>query len=317
MLEVTVVAIRSVAEDIKLFELASSNGALPACGAGAHVEIDLPLPSGTVQRQYSLLETGNNLNSLAIAVLHERQGRGGSRYMHEIVREGAILRCCEPKNHFPLSEDAAGHLLVAGGIGITPIIAMARRLARESKPFHLQYTARSQRKMAFRQEVDALCGSRATLYIDGGEPSQGMPLHRLVDELPAGWHVYVCGPKGLITAVREAAARKDISEHRIHSESFSAPVGIAGDKPFKAIARDSGVTVEVRGDETLLEALIRAGVDAPFDCKRGECGSCALTVLSGTVDHRDYYLNARERASNKVICCCVSRATGEEIVLEI
>lgn len=315
MPDLTVVTARNVAADIKLFEL--SGAPLGNCEAGAHIDVEVPLPSGTEQRQYSLLNTGAGLDRYQIAVLNEPNGRGGSRYMHDTVRDGDVLRCSDPKNHFPLRADAGGHLLIAGGIGVTPILAMVRSLAQGTAAFQLFYSARSHVKMAFRDEIAELCSERATFYVDGGELARGIPLNRIIDELADDWHIYVCGPKGLIEATRSAAAQRKVSDERVHSESFTAAVTVAGDKAFRVTARDSGVTVEVRSDETLLEALLRAGVDAPFDCKRGECGTCCIGVIAGEIDHRDYYLNAKERASNKLICPCVSKPKNGDLILDI
>lgn len=318
MMDLTVISIRTIADDIKCLDLARERGILPTFGAGAHIDIDVSRGASTRQlRQYSLIGDFNRNDRYRIAVLREQDGKGGSRFIHDEVAVGSKLRCSQPKNNFPLVDDARGHLLIAGGIGITPIFAMAQAIAINGGDFEVHYSARTAERMAFRAELSHLCGERAKFYLDGGEPARGISLSSILNPPRDGWHVYVCGPAGMIENSRKIAISSGYDEANVHFEAFTPEVRRSGNTAFSVVASKSGRSLMVGAGETLLEALLRSGIDAPFGCRQGECGACAIGVISGLIDHRDNFLSDDEKATGKSICTCVSRSAGSGLVLDI
>ncbi|HYM02143.1 MAG TPA: PDR/VanB family oxidoreductase, partial [Stellaceae bacterium] len=252
-----------------------------------------------------------------IAVLREAQGSGGSLFMHDRVKIGDRLCASAPKNDFPLVPTATEHLLVAGGIGITPVLSMVRTLKREGKRFMLHYCARSPDMMAYRREVSALAGDYAQFHFDGGDPKRGLDLAALLARPVAGRHVYVCGPKAMNETAIALAAKAGWPADRVHFEFFAAAAAAAGDQPIDVVLKRSGRTLAVAAGQTILEALVAAGDDPLFDCRRGECGVCVTAVLEGEPLHRDYYLTDAEKAAGKSMCICISRAKTPRLVLDL
>jgi ferredoxin-NADP reductase len=294
-----------------------SNDPLPAWEPGAH--IDVYVPDGST-RQYSLCGDPNDLSSWQIAVLREPEGRGGSVYIHDELRVGGRLLVTRPKNNFAL-EDAAYHALVAGGVGITPIMAMAEHLHREGKPFHLTYGGRTAESMAFRQRLGAL-GDHVTFL---AEDQDGRPdLEALVKGMPEGGLVYVCGPLGLLRAVESAAevvygADQDIVRFELFSRAGVEPeetVSLDADN-YELVLATSGHTLRLTPETNILEVVLALGVEVENDCRDGICGSCITKVLSGTVDHRDLVLTKREQAAMDRMLICVSRPTCPRLELEL
>lgn len=305
----TVTEARPLAEGVLGITLADPSGRpLPAWSPGAHVEIVLPEGDG---RRYSLC--GQPGGQWQIAVLREETGRGGSRWMHENARPGAVLSVRGPRNHFRLDEDAPRHLLIAGGIGITPILAMADRLKAEGKPYELHYAGRSQDHMAFLDRLRAEHGAALTLHVaaDGGR----VDLPALVAGAAPGTRISACGPGRLLDELdRLVAQRADVTlafEHFATDDSASA---LGQGEPFTVVCADSELTLEVPGDRTLLQVLRGVGLDVPSDCEEGLCGSCELHVRSGEVEHRDRVLTAAERAAGDRIISCCSRGKGQLVV---
>jgi ferredoxin-NADP reductase len=251
-----------------------------------------------------------------IAVLREPHGSGGSAYMHERVAVGDRLVASASRNDFPLAE-AREHWLIAGGIGITPIVAMARVLAAAEQPFTLHYCARSPEAMAYREEIAALAGSRAHFYFDGGDPAHGLDLAALLATPAPGRHVYVCGPKGMIDAVLDRCRAAQWPRDQVHVELFTSPKAEAGDHEFEVVLARSGRSFRVAAGKTILETLLEAGEEPLSDCRRGECGVCVTEVVAGAPLHRDYYLTDSEKAAGKSMCICVSRARGTKLVLDL
>lgn len=307
------------AEGIRAFEVvAASGGLLPPFEAGAHIDIEIPMTDGTRDlRSYSLAGDPAERERYLLGVLLDENSRGGSRHMHQRVMASSVLVASEPKNHFPLHPDAVRHVLIAGGIGVTPMLAMARHLARTDAPFEVHYAARTAQRMAFAAEMAQLCGKGLRTYFDGGDAARGIDIAALLSRPDPHTHVYVCGPRGLIDATRRLAATYGWPEDNLHSESFTAPLAPAGERPFVVRLARSGLSVEVSPNQSILDAVLEAGVDADFDCRRGECGACTVDVLSGEPDHQDFYLNARERSAGKKICICVSRAKSGELELDL
>lgn len=280
---------------------------LPAWVAGAHLA--LTLPSGRV-RQYSLCGALDDQYSYTVAVLHVTDGRGGSREIHEDLRIGQILEVGEPQNNFELVA-APQYLFVAGGIGITPILAMMEslRAAGDPAPFRLVYGGRTRASMAF---LDRLAGFADVEVVP--QDTAGVPdLAGAFAACPAGTRVYCCGPGPMLDAAQAVAAEHP--EITLHTERFSATVrecsdGGVSDGAFEVELARTGVTVTVPEHMSVLDAVLEVAPDTPFSCTAGFCGTCETKVLAGEVDHRDDLLTDAEREANATMMICVSRAKG-------
>ncbi|MGE3525261.1 MAG: 2Fe-2S iron-sulfur cluster-binding protein [Gemmatimonadales bacterium] len=307
---------RAEAVGIRSFELRDPGGAdLPPFEAGAHLQVEVQLPDGRAGlRQYSLLGDPRDRGRYRIAVLLEAEGRGGSRFMHERVERGSILRAAGLENGFPLMLTADHSILIAGGIGITPILSMVRALAQAGRGFELHYAARTPARMAFREEIEALAGGTAHFYHTHVEQPRPLDLEALLATPGPGAHAYVCGPPGLIRAVTSLGAEAGWPRGRIHSESFG-PKRRAGDLPIEVCLERSALTLQVAPGETILDAILDAGVWAPSECRRGECASCMTRVVAGEPDHRDICLTPELQKT--YMCPCVSRAHSSHLTLDL
>lgn len=313
MLPVIIREIRQLTPRIRAFDLVAEDmRTLPGFTPGSHIGVDLIVNGETVRRSYSLVNCSDD-NHYEIAVLREENGAGGSRRMHELCA-GDRLRITPPKNAFSLDEQASNSILIAGGIGITPILAMARELESQGRTYTLHYVSRSEADMAYRAEAGTL--SQANLYFDGGDPRNGVPLEELLAN-PDGRHIYVCGPALMIKAVIDGGVRHKWAKGNVHHELFTGTIAQDGDTSFQLEMRASGLVVEVPPGISILDVAIAQGVFSPFECRRGECGMCATPVIEGAVDHRDHYLTEAERAAGHSICICVSRASGERLILDL
>ena len=316
MLALKVARIAAVTPRIKSVELvAADGGALPAFTAGAHIDLTL---GNRETRSYSLLNDATETQRYAIAVLREADSRGGSTFVHDQLREGDVLESTTPANNFPLNEAGERHILIAGGIGITPLMSMSRRLAARGAEFTLHYCAKNRAEAAFIDELEAALGARLVTHFDGGDIARGLDVKALLKERPAAGHVYVCGPPGLIRAVREAA--RHWPKGTVHYELFrGSEADIAprsGDQGFDVVLRRAGKTLHVPPDKSILQTLAEAGVKVKTLCKEGVCGTCRVGLVSGQADHRDEVLTDEERERN--IQVCVSRAQpGETLVLDL
>jgi vanillate O-demethylase ferredoxin subunit len=318
-LELVVAASRDLAAGIRSLTLKRADGGdLPGFTAGAHIDVEVTLADGTVAtRSYSIASAPGERSFYEIGVLRERQGAGGSAFMHDRLAPGTRLRASEPRSHFPLAADAAEHLLIAGGIGITPILAMLRVLAAEGRRFEMHYCARSPAAMAFRDEVAALAGARAHFHFDGGDPARGLDLRAVLAAPQPGRHVYLCGPKAMIEAGIALCRNAGWPAERVHFEFFAEAAAEIGDQPIELALAKSGRTLIVAADQTILAALIEAGLDPLSDCRRGECGVCVTGVLAGEPLHRDHYLTDAEKRAGKSMCVCISRAQSKRLVLDL
>ncbi|CAN7668349.1 PDR/VanB family oxidoreductase [Caballeronia sp. LjRoot34] len=302
------------ANDICVLELISCDDtALPAFSAGSH--IDVHLGAGLV-RQYSLCNNPAERNRYVIAVLREAQSRGGSIAVHEL-EQGTELDIGEPRNHFPLRPDAKHSILIAGGIGITPILAMAEELNRTGESYELHYCCRSSSRAAF---LDRLSQpdfqQRAHLYFDEEGPRVDLP--RVLYDPTPNKHTYVCGPSGFIDAVLGAADVVGWKQGNLHREFFSAPAhSSTNDTPFHVRIASSGAIVNVAADETIVQSLRQHGIHIDTQCEQGVCGRCETRVLDGIPDHRDLYLSPEEQARNDVIMPCCSRSLTSLITLDL
>lgn len=301
--------------DICSFELASEDGdSLPAFSAGAHVDVHLP---GGLVRQYSLCNDPVERQRYRIAVLRDPGSRGGSVAMHDLVHEGDQLQISEPRNHFPLV-DAGKSLLFAGGIGVTPILCMARHLHAIGAEFEMHYCTRSKERSAFLQELENVpFASRVRFYHDDGPASQALDLQRELANDPSA-HVYVCGPQGFIEWVRQTAATVGLPADQVHLEYFGAAArDPATDRPFEVTFASSGATYTIPADRTVTQALREFGVEILTSCEQGVCGTCLTRVLEGECDHRDLYLTDEERQRHDRFAPCCSRAKSARLVLDL
>ncbi|MEU8678708.1 PDR/VanB family oxidoreductase [Streptomyces sp. NPDC048560] len=296
------------AEGVLSVELVHPDGKpLPAWTPGAHLDVHV----GGQIRQYSLCGDPHDCDVYRIGVLNEPASRGGSRYVHTQLRPGQQVTVSEPRNHFAL-EDAEGYVFVAGGIGITPLLAMAREAARRGDPWRMVYGGRSRASMAFAQELTALGGD--VTFVPQDERGH-IDLASELAGLPAGTLVYSCGPEPLLTAV-EARCPGD----RLRLERFAAPVveRTGDDEAFEVEFRSSGVTLTVDAGTSILDAAEGAGLTVASSCRDGICGSCETRVLDGTPDHRDFLLSDAERAAGATMMICVSRcASRSRLVLDL
>ncbi len=301
------------AEDVTGLELRPLSGQLPAFQPGAH--IDLTLPDGTV-RQYSLTNGPGDWQSWTIGVKREAQSRGGSRMIAEQVREGDLLGVSAPRNNFPLRRDASSTLLVAGGIGLTPLLAMARALRHGGHPFALHVFARGAPHVPFGDELQTF-GDALHLHLGLDPEGTRAALRDLLGTYGFARHVYVCGPAPMIAAVTELAAASGWPDEAVHYEHFSNTRQIDAASSFTVELARSALSVVVPSGRSLLSALREAGVDVPSSCERGACGTCVVDVIEGAPDHQDVYLNRTEKAANGCIVTCVSRAQSPRLVLDL
>jgi phthalate 4,5-dioxygenase reductase component len=317
LIEVRVREKDAVAPGIERFVLEHPDGeALPPFTAGSHVVVVTPRG---MSRRYSLCNTPGERDRYVIAVKREPAGRGGSISMIDDVSPGAHLEISPPFNYFPLAEDASSHVLVAGGIGITPILAMARDLAARGADFRLEYCTPSPEATAFREELSAAeWSSRVRFHHDAGVPPAELPFVGLLRERRGETHLYCCGPRGLMNAVRRATSHWP--SPAVHFEDFGTgndPLveASAGEDAFEVRLAQSGRTVRVPSGVSILEALRREGVQVPSSCESGTCGTCRTRLLEGVADHRDYVLDEDERLGEIMIC--VSRARSPRLVLDL
>ncbi|WP_213956662.1 MULTISPECIES: PDR/VanB family oxidoreductase [unclassified Variovorax] len=304
-LRLLVESVRTEAEGIKRFELVSPDrGVLPPFEAGAH--IDVQTPAGLV-RQYSLLNDDRERHRYVIAVLRDSAGRGGSVAMHDAVHAGMQLTIGQPRNAFALDESTAPAVLVAGGIGVTPLLSMARKLWWQGRGFRMHLATRSAARTPFPKEIgESAFAHRVFLHHDDGPPASRLDVGRLADGLPPNAHLYLCGPAGFMEAVAGAAGRR--ADVIVHTEFFASPAARdEGGGAFELRLARSGTAMVVPRGVSILEMLQRHGSDVPTSCEQGICGTCMTTVLDGEVEHRDHFLSAREKACGNRMLVCVSR----------
>ncbi|SDH29181.1 vanillate O-demethylase ferredoxin subunit [Pseudomonas benzenivorans] len=317
MIEVVVSQRRSEAEDICSFELTAVDGsALPPFEPGAH--IDVHLPNGLV-RQYSLCPAAEQLGRYLIAVLLEPASRGGSAAVHRL-QVGDRLRIGAPRNHFPLQADAQRSVLLAGGIGITPLLAMAEHLATRGADYVLHYGARSAGRMAFRERLrQAALAAQVHLHLDDGAPEQRLVLVEALGPVTPGTHIYVCGPGGFMDWVLDGARQAGWPEAQLHREYFAAPARPQDeeDAAFQIQIGPGGAIHTVPTGRNVIEVLSEQGIEIPVSCEQGVCGTCVTRVLQGEPDHRDSYLTEQERSANNCFTPCCSRARSPLLVLDL
>lgn len=317
-LRVRVGRISREAEGIQAYELLPTEGdTLPAFEPGAHLDVHVP---GGFVRQYSLCNDATERHRYVIAVQRDANGRGGSRSLHDTVREGDVLTLGPPRNSFPLLF-ARSYVLVAGGIGITPLLCMARALQRQGADWRLHYCTRSPERTAFLAELMAPpFTGRVHVHHDGGDPSQGLDVRSLLATRPPGARLYCCGPTGLMGAVREAVTTHLWPKEKVHFESFSAEGTNAAlgleDAEFEVTIRSTGQVLRVPRGQSVLNVLRRNGLKVPSDCEAGSCGTCLTRVCEGEPEHRDSFFTQEPAGAGRMLVC-VSRAKSRKLVLDL
>lgn len=310
---VTVQAVTEEADGIRSYTLTDPKGRpLPRWSPGSHVE----LVSGNIRRKYSLCGDPMDRNHYQIAILREDDGRGGSKHFHGTVQPGETIFIAGPRNHFRLGEAATHYTLIAGGIGITPILAMADHLKSKGMPYTLHYCGRARSALPFLERIKKDHGSSLRLHIS--EEGTRMDLETDLGDVSDGQQVYVCGPDRMLEALQTLSA--DWPEGCLHYEYFTAAqsdLDPTKETAFEVELADSGLTVQVAADETLFDALRAAGIDIQSDCGEGLCGTCEAPVLSGDIDHRDRVLSQAERAADDRMMTCCSRAKSKKLKLAL
>jgi tetrachlorobenzoquinone reductase len=312
LIEVRVTAIRYAARDTHLYEFAPLDGKpLPTYEPGAH--IDLHLPNGLI-RQYSLIRAEPDPSSYSVSVKRDPASRGGSRYVHDELRVGRTLKISAPRNNFPLVEDAGHVVLLAGGIGITPIWCMVQRLHKLGRSFKLYYACRSRADMAFLQALEAV--GHTQFHFDDENGGKVLDIKPIVNEAPRDAHLYCCGPTPMLHAFEAATA--DWPRAQIHVEYFTPKPGAEEKKGgFVVELARSGQEFVIPAGKSILQVLLDAGVDVDYSCELGICGACEQRVISGTPEHRDAILTEEEQASNTKVMICCAGCKSDRLVLDL
>lgn len=302
-----------LAPGICMLELVHPQGQpLPAFDAGAHV--DVALPGGHV-RQYSLCNAPSERHRYLLGILRQADGRGGSQAVHDSVHPGDMLSISEPKCHFALVDEASESVLLAGGIGITPILAMAEHLSAHGRAFSFDYFCRSAGAAAFLDRIaGAPWAARARTHFDD---QGGGDLAAIIGAAHAGKHLYVCGPTGFLDAALAAARRLGWSEAHLHREYFSNETAEGGGDAFDIQIASTGTIIRVASGQSITAALETEGITVPTSCEQGVCGTCVTRVLAGTPDHRDLFLTDEEHAANDCMTVCCSRSSSPLLVLDL
>ena len=312
---VEVIGIEQVTPLIKHFKLAPvGGGSLPVFSGGSHIIVVMHSADRVHRNPYSLLGSPQQLDSYEIGVRRMEESRGGSHFMHDTVKVGSRLEIAHPVNLFNLDKIARKHVLIAGGIGITPFIAQLEDLHGGPVPYELHYSVRSPEHAAFLDRLRGREGDRVHMYYDS--EGQTIAVESLLANQPLGTHVYVCGPAGMIKHVIDTAQSCGWPDSHIHWEQFSAPpVGDA----FEVFLARSKISVHVPPDRSLLESIEAAGVEVPYLCRGGVCGFCQTRVLEldGELQHNDHFLSEADKSKGKSIMPCVSRARCKSLVLDL
>lgn len=314
-IKVQVCEVEEVAERIKRFRFAPVTGKkLPSFSPGSNITVNMETGDRRIKNPYSLISSPENTEAYEICVLRDPDSRGGSEFMHTQVSEGDTLWINPPNNEFAIHDLAIKHLLIAGGIGITPLMSMTNQLAERSADFELHYAMRSKSRAAFSDVLRERYPEN--LYTYESSLGQRIQLNELVTNQPLGTHLYVCGPERMIDDVIEIARLAGWPDENLHWEKFVSPP--PGD-PFDVRLAQSDLKVHVGPEDSILEAVEDAGVEPDFGCRAGVCGRCETTVLKvdGEILHKDEFLTAEERQAGEQIMICMSRFKGNELVLKL
>ena len=316
-IQVRVAAIRTVAPQIREFTLAPVTGELYTFSPGSHVVVtmkgtDAAGKAKVWKNAYSLVSDGFDASRYVISVRLQDNSRGGSVFMHTQVSEGDILEITPPSNLFAPIWSAKKHVLIAGGVGITPFMSYLPEMTRRGAAMEMHYSFRSQQTGAYREALTSNDAVSVSCY--DGDAGERVDLNAVLGSQPLGTHFYVCGPESLIEGVQDTAATLGLPATHIHFEAFAAP---QPGQPFDVQIADSDLQIHVSEDESLLEALERSGVEVPNLCRGGVCGQCRTTVVEGEPEHRDTFLSDTEKSDNDCLMPCVSRAQSSRLTLSI
>jgi dimethylamine monooxygenase subunit B len=315
-MNVRVTTITQVAEKVKRFRFERVDGKpLPVFSGGAHVVVAMRDGELLRRNPYSLMSSPYQQSAYEISVLRVDQSRGGSAFLHDKVKQGDTLTISQPINLFPYDVRGRKHIFMAGGIGITPFMAMMDQMLRESGNFELHYAVRDRGHGAYWQELQQRYGQhRVKIYVDAEKLF--IPVDTLLSNQPLGTHLYVCGPSGMIDGVLGKATALGWPKQNLHFERFLAP---PPGNIFKVELKRSKKTITVGTHQSILEAVEAAGIDASYLCRGGACGQCETAVLgcNGQIEHHDIFLEPEDKASGKKIMICVSRVKGQEIKLDL
>jgi ferredoxin-NADP reductase len=310
-IDMVLTGIKLLARDTNLYSFERPDGGpLPDAAPGAH--IGLFLPNG-MERQYSLINSGQGLRDYTVGIKRDASSRGGSSYIHDNLKVGAILPVAPPRNNFALVEDASHVVLIAGGIGITPIYAMLTRLRALKRDWTLHYCCRSRSDAAFLRDLASL--PQVTLYMDDERPGQLPPIAQMVADAPIGAHLYCCGPVPMLKAFEASAA--DRPQELVHVEYFTQKHEAATGGGYVVELKRSGRVIPIKEGHSILHTLRDVGVEVPSSCEEGVCGACETKVISGQVDHRDAILSAKERKESATMMICCSGCKGDRLVLDL
>lgn len=312
-INVRVARIDQESSRVKRFTLVPVTGErLPPFSAGAHITTFTEFNESVFERNYSICNSPLTTNVYEIAVCRADHSLGGSRGWHDDIHVGDIVRTSPPKNHFPLSQQARHHVFLAAGIGITPFLSMMAYLRAHGQSFELHYAARSRLDCAFREFIShQYLGSHFYFSETGTRLTSNV-----LSDAKVGTHVYLCGPCTFIEEFSNGAEVNGFPKSNIHIERFIAPT-LENPRPFRVSLLQSRKELTVGPEETLLTVLLRSGFKVRYACRAGGCGTCEVGVAEGEVEHRDFYLSDQEKASNKSIISCVSRAVGDHLSLDI
>lgn len=292
---------------------AKDNSVLQSYTAGSHIDLDL---AEFRTRSYSLIDWHRSeepISSYTIAVQREDDGRGGSKAMHAL-EQGQAIAVSNPTNDFELKAFEGPVLLLAGGIGVTPLISMATELTARKIPFAFHYSGRSKPLMGFTERLEKVFPNQLSIHCDDQNP---LDLNALMQIQSNDTQIYICGPKGMIEAAKNAAITAKLPKQNVHIELFTAPDAKSDDVPFEVEIHNTGDVYTVPAGRTIIDVLEEAGIDVMFDCQRGDCGICQTNVISGIPDHRDVVLSESDKTAGKIMQICVSRAKSARLVLDI
>lgn len=307
-------AIREETPEVKSFRMASTSpGELPAFEPGSHVSVHL---AGNIIRQYSITNGPDETDHYAIAVKREAESRGGSAAMHSL-KVGDEITVDPPRNNFPMSKSDGQSIFLGGGIGITPLLSMARHLSKAKRGFELHLFARSADFVPFKDVIESQLN--ASLHLGLVPPELNEKLASLLSNRGPNTQVYICGPTPFMELSRQTAENAGWDDDRIHLEYFSvaADESLTSGDSFDVELRRSGVTLHINSDQTIAQVMQEAGLEIPTSCEQGVCGTCVTRILEGKADHRDHYFSEAEHQAGEFMTPCVSRALGKKIVLDI
>ena len=314
-LRLTVAQIKPLSPRIYRYQLRATSGSeLPLITAGSHIAIPVTLNNGKQDfNHYSICSNPNQREFYEIAVMLESNGCGGSQFIISNAEVGTLLECGIPSNNFHLHADASPAILIAGGIGITPIISIAHTLALRGRRFKLHYAGRSKREMAFVDELQKTFARNFFIY--AANESQRLDIMQVLADAPSNTLFYACGPQKMLADIETSARMLGIDKDRIQMEHFAAEKA-ANDKTVVLELAHSNRLINARANQSLLTALRDAGVNVHFDCCVGDCGTCAVKILEGEAEHRDHVLSDAQKAQG-FMCVCVSRAKSDKLVLAL